>query len=57
MIQLCHRYILVHSKRRQSLWIYMTVIVENMQTVREGLHVLCKIANVDDFDNLAVSVW
>lgn len=32
----------------------MTVIVENMQTVCEGLHVNCKIANVDDFDNLAI---
>lgn len=31
----------------------MTVIVENMQTVCEGLHVNCKIASVDDFDNLA----
>lgn len=26
----------------------------NMQTVCEGLHVNCMIANVDDFDNLAV---
>ena len=32
----------------------MTVIVENMQTVCEGLHVNCTIANVDDFDNLAI---
>lgn len=32
----------------------MTVIVENMQTVFEGLHVNCKIASVDDFDNLAI---
>ncbi len=32
----------------------MTVFVENMQTVCEGLHVNCKIANVDDFDNLAI---
>lgn len=32
----------------------MTVIVENMQTVCEGLHVNCKIANVDDFDKLAI---
>lgn len=32
----------------------MTVIVENMQTVFEGLHVNCKIDNVDDFNNLAI---
>lgn len=32
----------------------MTVIVENMQTVCEGLRVNFKIANVDDFDNLAI---
>lgn len=28
--------------------------MENMQTVCEGLHVNCKTANVDDFDNLAI---
>lgn len=32
----------------------MTVIVENMQTVFEGLHVNCKIAGVDDFEKLAI---
>ncbi len=45
---------IVHLKKIQSLWIYMTVIVENMQTVCEGLHVNCKIANVNDFDNLTI---
>lgn len=28
--------------------------MENMQTVCEGLHVNCKTANVDDFDNLVI---
>lgn len=32
----------------------MTVIVENMQTVFEGLNVNCKIASVDDFEKLAI---
>lgn len=46
----------VHStkKKGKSLWIYMTVDVEYMQTVFEGLHVERTIANVDDFDNLAI---
>lgn len=33
------------AQTRQSLWIYTTVIVENMQTVCEGLHVTCKRAS------------
>lgn len=35
----------------------MTVIMENMQTVCEGLRVNCKIANVGDFDHLAIICW
>lgn len=37
------------SKTKASLWIYTTLIVENMQTVCEGLHVNCKIATADEF--------
>lgn len=36
---------LVLAQTRQSLWIYTTVIVENMQTVCEGLHATCKTAS------------
>lgn len=48
--QLCRSIV----RDRQSLWIYMTIIVENMQTVCEGLRVICEIATGDDFDNLAI---
>lgn len=38
---------LFSAQTRQSLWIYTTVIVENMQTVCEGLHVNCTTASGD----------